>query len=95
LAYFIVDASTTLLRRALSGEQIWQAHRDHAYQHAVRSGLSHADVSGAVLSLNLFVLLPAAIACDLWREAQWPIVIISYAGLIGLVLRYDAGKRIH
>ncbi len=38
---FILDASITLLRRAINGEKIWQAHRSHLYQRLVLSGWSH------------------------------------------------------
>ncbi|HEB87840.1 MAG TPA: glycosyltransferase family 4 protein [Gammaproteobacteria bacterium] len=38
---FILDASLTLLRRAIKGEKVWQAHRSHLYQRLVLSGWSH------------------------------------------------------
>lgn len=38
---FIVDATVTLLRRALRGKKVWQAHREHYYQRIVLSGWSH------------------------------------------------------
>ena len=38
---FIVDATATLLRRALAGEKIWQAHRTHYYQRVVLLGWGH------------------------------------------------------
>jgi UDP-N-acetylmuramyl pentapeptide phosphotransferase/UDP-N-acetylglucosamine-1-phosphate transferase len=38
---FIVDASVTLVRRALRREKPWQAHRDHYYQRLVRLGWGH------------------------------------------------------
>ena len=38
---FIVDATVTLLRRALRGEKIWHAHRDHYYQRLVLLGWGH------------------------------------------------------
>ncbi len=40
-APFVVDASTTLLRRALRREKVWQAHRTHYYQRLVLMGWSH------------------------------------------------------
>ena len=40
----LLDSGLTLLRRALHGRRIWQAHREHLYQYAVRSGYSHAQV---------------------------------------------------
>lgn len=38
---FIVDATVTLLRRALRRKRIWEAHREHYYQRVVLSGWSH------------------------------------------------------
>ncbi len=40
-APFVVDASMTLLRRALRGERVWQPHRTHYYQRLVLMGWSH------------------------------------------------------
>jgi UDP-N-acetylmuramyl pentapeptide phosphotransferase/UDP-N-acetylglucosamine-1-phosphate transferase len=38
---FILDATLTLIRRAMRGERIWKAHREHYYQRLVLSGWSH------------------------------------------------------
>ncbi len=38
---FVVDATITLIKRALKGYKIWQPHRSHYYQKLVRSGWSH------------------------------------------------------
>jgi len=38
---FILDATWTLGARALRGERVWQAHREHLYQRLVLSGWSH------------------------------------------------------
>jgi UDP-N-acetylmuramyl pentapeptide phosphotransferase/UDP-N-acetylglucosamine-1-phosphate transferase len=35
---FILDATSTLLRRLVRGERIWQAHRSHHYQRLVLAG---------------------------------------------------------
>jgi Fuc2NAc and GlcNAc transferase len=94
MAYFVVDATWTMLRRGFGGERIWQAHRDHAYQHAVRAGWSHAQVSGAVIAMNLLLLFPAAVAINSSRAVQWPVLLLPYLGVLGLVLRYRAGVRI-
>jgi Fuc2NAc and GlcNAc transferase len=94
LTYFIVDASWTLLRRSVRGERIWDAHRDHAYQHAVRVGcFSHAQVSGAVVGVNFMLLLPAAIACERWPIAQWPLVLVAYACTLVIVMKFRGGVR--
>ena len=49
-AYYLADATITLLRRLLRGAAPWQAHRDHFYQQATQAGRSHARVA----SLTLF-----------------------------------------
>ena len=59
-AYYWADATWTLLRRALEGKKVWQAHREHFYQRAVRGGWSHATVSLAVLLCNA-ALIGAAV----------------------------------
>jgi UDP-N-acetylmuramyl pentapeptide phosphotransferase/UDP-N-acetylglucosamine-1-phosphate transferase len=51
--YFIADATTTLLDRIRRGIRPWHAHREHAYQHAVLAGMSHAEVSLHVGTLNV------------------------------------------
>ncbi len=44
---FIVDATATLLRRAVRGEKIWEAHREHFYQRLVLSGWGHRKAVSA------------------------------------------------
>ncbi|MDH5572602.1 MAG: glycosyltransferase family 4 protein [Gammaproteobacteria bacterium] len=38
---FILDATWTLLRRAVAKEKVWEAHRTHLYQRLVLSGWGH------------------------------------------------------
>jgi UDP-N-acetylmuramyl pentapeptide phosphotransferase/UDP-N-acetylglucosamine-1-phosphate transferase len=42
---FLFDGTFTLLRRALRGENIFQAHRSHLYQRRVIAGRSHASTA--------------------------------------------------
>ena len=51
-AYFLTDATVTLLRRAAERKKVWQAHREHFYQKATQRGRSHAEVVRAVLAAN-------------------------------------------
>ena len=58
---FFLDASITIVRRMRYG--MWRyAHRTHAYQRAVRSGLSHSTVALIVGGFNLLMAALAAIA---------------------------------
>jgi len=43
-AYYLADATITLIRRGLRGEKVWQAHREHFYQRALRGGARHSRV---------------------------------------------------
>jgi UDP-N-acetylmuramyl pentapeptide phosphotransferase/UDP-N-acetylglucosamine-1-phosphate transferase len=54
--YFLADATITLGRRLLRGERIWQAHRQHFYQHAVRQGLDHSAVVKRVIAADLLLI---------------------------------------
>ncbi|MBK3732958.1 glycosyl transferase [Azospirillum brasilense] len=58
-AYFLADATVTLLRRLAEGKKVWQAHREHFYQKATQRGRSHAQVVRLVLTLNVALLLLA------------------------------------
>ena len=60
--YYLADATITLGRRAVQGAKVWQAHRDHFYQRAVRRGASHARVSTQILVCNALLLTLAAAA---------------------------------
>ena len=48
---FVADASVTLLRRALRGERVWQAHRTHYYQRVILLGWSHRQTALAEYAL--------------------------------------------
>ena len=52
---FLLDATTTLLRRLSRRERVWQPHRQHWYQRLVLAGWSHRQV------LQLY--FPLMIAC--------------------------------
>ena len=54
--YFLTDATITLSRRLLRGERIWEAHRQHFYQQAVRRGLGHAAVVRRVIAADLLLI---------------------------------------
>ena len=54
---FIADATVTILRRLASGERIWIAHRQHAYQRLVLAGWSRRR-----LAVIAYVFMSAAAA---------------------------------
>jgi Fuc2NAc and GlcNAc transferase len=90
---FMVDATTTLIRRVIRGERFSEAHRCHAYQYASRVHGSHKKVTLACGAINLFWLLPVASLVAMRLIDGVVGVIIAYAPLVWLAYRYKAGDR--
>jgi UDP-N-acetylmuramyl pentapeptide phosphotransferase/UDP-N-acetylglucosamine-1-phosphate transferase len=86
-AYFLADASLTLLRRLARGERVWQAHREHFYQRAVQRGLGHAAVVRRVIAANLVL-----IACACAAAAGWGFAALGVAGLTVIALLIELGR---
>ncbi len=61
-AYYLTDATITLILRAVRGEKVWRAHREHFYQKATSSGLGHGQVTGAVAITGLLLAGYAAMS---------------------------------
>ena len=81
---FILDATATLARRALRGEQLWQAHRSHHYQRLVLAGWSHRRVM-----LRAWALMAACAACavaapGLTTPDQW-LLLAGWAAIYALI----------
>lgn len=92
-AAFITDATVTLLRRVLRGEKFYLPHRSHAYQYASRLYKSHKVVTLAFGAINVFWLLPWALAVALgWIDGALAL-LIAYAPLVLLAFHYKAGDR--
>ncbi len=54
---FWFDATVTLFRRYKNREKLSQAHRKHAYQRAVQSGLTHDRVVLLAMGINLVLFI--------------------------------------
>jgi UDP-N-acetylmuramyl pentapeptide phosphotransferase/UDP-N-acetylglucosamine-1-phosphate transferase len=73
LAPFLSDVVLTLLWRARNRKPLFHAHRDHAYQIAIKAGLRHGQVSllHAILAFNAAGMgVIAAIAGGRWPAAR-------------------------
>ncbi len=62
---FILDASVTLVKRALKRKKIWRAHREHYYQRLVQVGWGHRKTAWFEYALML-----ASGATALWAIRQ-------------------------
>ena len=80
-SYFLADAGLTLLRRALRGERIWKAHREHFYQLAFDSRQSTWSIIFRVFSCNITFCLLAYVTID----APLPFAIIAIVVSVTLI----------
>lgn len=89
---FFLDASVTLVRRALHGEKIWQAHRSHYYQRVVLLGASHRQLA---LVAYMLMLLSAALAFALLFMPQYSagLLILSASMYLLIFLAIDRRWR--
>jgi len=80
--YYLADATITLARRLLRGERVWQAHREHYYQQAVRRGLGHAAVVKRVIVADVLL-----IGCGLTAENSWGAVsLVASVAIVAVLL---------
>lgn len=91
LGVFIVDATFTLLRRLMRGDKVYEAHRSHAYQYASRRVGRHLPVTIAVACLNVIWLLPIALWVVTGGLEGVVGVLIAYAPLVCLAVKFRAG----
>jgi Fuc2NAc and GlcNAc transferase len=89
---FFVDATVTLISRALRRERVQEAHCSHAYQWLARRWQSHLRVTMSVILVNVLWLLPCAIATSRYPAYAVWIVLVALAPLIPLVLVAGAGR---
>ena len=76
---FILDASLTLLRRAIKGEKIWQAHRSHLYQRLVLSGWSHKRT--VIMEYGMMLVCALLALCSVYftgKQVQSGVFIASF-----------------
>jgi UDP-N-acetylmuramyl pentapeptide phosphotransferase/UDP-N-acetylglucosamine-1-phosphate transferase len=66
--YYLADATVTLMRRMVTGEPFWAAHRTHFYQRATDNGFSVRRVVSEVFALNI-VLAALAIGSVMTSSA--------------------------
>lgn len=54
--YYLADSGITITKRALRREKIWQAHRQHFYQHAAAGCGRHDSVVLRILTTNITLI---------------------------------------
>jgi UDP-N-acetylmuramyl pentapeptide phosphotransferase/UDP-N-acetylglucosamine-1-phosphate transferase len=89
---FVVDASVTLVRRALRRERVWQAHRSHYYQRIILLGWSHRRTAAAEYALmaasGAVALLAARLAPGLQAALLAALLAVYLAAGLAVDLRW-------
>ena len=88
--FFLFDSVVTIVRRAIRGEKIWVAHREHLFQRLVSSGYTHRRVTvlyGVLASiLSISVLVSVQFREDIGL-AMFPVVIILTSVILILCMK--------
>jgi len=90
---FFCDATVTLLVRLLRGERVYQAHRQHLYQHLARRWGSRRRVLLAAVATNGLWLLPLVIASEMRPEWAFGTAMVALVPLCLLAVTGGAGRR--
>ncbi|MDR2264678.1 MAG: glycosyltransferase family 4 protein [Enterobacter asburiae] len=93
LGIFIVDATTTLLRRLLAGKKVYEAHASHCYQILARKYKSHVPVTLAAIAINFLWLFPIAYLIISAKIDGIFGIIIAWLPLIFIAFNYGAGVK--
>jgi UDP-N-acetylmuramyl pentapeptide phosphotransferase/UDP-N-acetylglucosamine-1-phosphate transferase len=89
--YYLADATVTLARRLLRGARIWEAHREHFYQRALRGGMPLSQILGQIAGVNA-ALIALALAATLVGTAVAAVsALLAASVVVALTLRKLAG----
>lgn len=91
--YPFMDATFTLGRRLLRKEQVWQAHRQHAYQRAVDKGLPVKIVSGSAGAYAIIaVIVSLAVAGQGASTGALAIALVSVL-CAAMIIMFHRGQK--
>jgi len=90
--YYLADATVTLLRRLLRGEQFWTAHRSHFYQRATDNGFTVMAVVSKVFALNAGLAV-LAIASTMTASTAIRLCLLLLGGAATALVIYRFSRR--
>lgn len=90
---FVVDATITLVRRAVRGERLWMAHCSHYYQRLVRMGWGHRRTVLAEYILMAFCAISVVVADYAQPIWQWMTLLFWVAVYAGIALTIHRMER--
>ena len=92
--YYLVDTATTIVVRIHQRANIFEAHRDHAYQLLVRSGRSHTTSTSVALGLSLLGLCSAVVLSRFLTPPTALALTITLVLLVVTLIRYRVTTRL-
>ncbi|WP_139227035.1 MraY family glycosyltransferase [Marinobacter pelagius] len=93
LTLFIADATTTLFVRLLTGQNVLQAHRLHAYQKLAQRAGSHLPVTSGYGLVMLIVLLPASMVANAVPGSGVWVFALLFAVFSSIAFKLGAGRQ--
>jgi UDP-N-acetylmuramyl pentapeptide phosphotransferase/UDP-N-acetylglucosamine-1-phosphate transferase len=92
--YYLSDATITLFRRLVRGDQIFRAHRTHFYQLAIDRGFTVIEVVSRVFFVNLCLCGLALLVVIEPTKTAHVTASFASAGLVAwLLFTFQRGKR--
>jgi Fuc2NAc and GlcNAc transferase len=88
---FGADATVTLVRRMLRGDEWHRPHRSHAYQRLSRRWGRHLPVTLLYCAVNLVIILPCAAAAVAAPEYAPIVATVVFGALAWVAWRVGAG----
>jgi len=92
-ALFVADTSLTLVVRLWRRDNVFEAHRSHAYQVLARHWHGHLPVVLVYGVVNVLVVLPCAWAVGMWPDLGPVAVGALYFVLLATAWSIGAGRR--
>jgi UDP-N-acetylmuramyl pentapeptide phosphotransferase/UDP-N-acetylglucosamine-1-phosphate transferase len=93
LGPFVFDASFTLFARALRGEKVWRAHREHLYQRLSRIWSSHPKVSMLYAGFSVVTAVLALLYGDLSPLGRLLSLGVPFAAMLAFAAWVLAADR--
>lgn len=92
LAPFVIDATVTLVTRALRGAKVHEAHRSHLYQRLSRRFGAHRPVTLLYVTSTAGILAPLAAWVGSERAIEGRVVLAVYAAGAAIAVALGAGR---
>jgi UDP-N-acetylmuramyl pentapeptide phosphotransferase/UDP-N-acetylglucosamine-1-phosphate transferase len=92
--YYLADSTITLIRRAIKGESVSQAHRSHFYQRATDHGFGVIEIVARVFIVNVILAALALTTIIVpTRITELAALSAGAALVVWLLVTFARGKR--